>query len=65
MDIAALVALTSWAELNKTIRFLTENQLNTMINCELIGAKRPDILKRLHQRMSKLRNERERKEMGL
>jgi hypothetical protein len=56
-------ALISWPVLNKVINNFDELQLMVMMDTEKSGKRRKDILLRLHQRYSKLRNVRERAEL--
>jgi Trp operon repressor len=56
-------ALSSWADLNKILSMLREDQVKEMMEIELANRRRKDIVERLHQRYSKLRTARERKEI--
>lgn len=56
-------ALNSWADLNKMLGMFREDQIKEMMEIEMANRKRKDIVERLHQRYSKLRTARERKEI--
>jgi hypothetical protein len=50
---------TSWRELNKKGLTFTEDELNEMLQQEIARFKRVSILKRLHQRLGVVRQQRE------
>ena len=50
----------TWRHLNTVIRDLTEDELLDLLNKEQAGERRKTVLKRLHQRQSKVRTKRER-----
>lgn len=51
--------LASWQSVNKELRNLTEQDVKNAMNRELVGNRRKDVVKRLHQRYTKLRAQRE------
>lgn len=55
--------MLNYVELNAAVCSLTEEQLIDLIEQELSGPKRTSILVRLHQRYTRVRAARERKEM--
>lgn len=57
--------LTSWHSLNDVISKFTEKQLEKLLQVEHSNKRRPNMMKRIHQRFSILRNRRERREMGI
>lgn len=57
--------LTSWHSLNDVISKFTESQLEQLLEVEQANKRRSNMLKRIHQRMAKLRNRRERKAIGI
>lgn len=59
LDIISNMALKSWAYLNQVLKVLNEDQLSNMIEFELQGKRRVDIVSRCHQRLSVLRQARE------
>jgi len=59
LDIISNMALKSWAYLNQVLKVLSEEQLSNMIEFELLGKRRIDIISRCHTRFSILRKERE------
>ncbi len=63
MDAIATAALKSWRSLQGVIAVLTEEQVNDMLQHEMDNAKRSMIVVRLHQRLSALRDARERREI--
>lgn len=50
----------TWRWLNANAYNLTEEEAQEMLAAEMNGARRPDIIRRLHQRYSALRTTRER-----
>lgn len=52
-------ALTSWHSINKVISEMSETDVRNALNRELVGSRRKDVTKRLHQRFTKLRAQRE------
>jgi len=50
----------TWRHLNTVIRDLTEDELLDLLDEEQAGERRKTVLKRLHQRQSKVRTKRER-----
>ena len=50
----------TWRWLNANAQTLTESEAQTLLADEMNGARRPDIIRRLHQRYSALRTARER-----
>ena len=50
----------TWRHLNTVIRDLTEDELLGLLDEEQAGERRKTVLKRLHQRQSKVRTKRER-----
>lgn len=55
---------SSWRSLNENIMLLDEDQLDYLIKREQkLSPPRKSILERLHQRLTKLRAERERREL--
>lgn len=57
-------ALTSWRSLNAVVGHMTELQLEQALTAERSGRRRPSIMRRLHQRLGKVRAARERRELG-
>ena len=55
--------IESWSHLQKVIGTMTEEELRFTINYEASVYKRRTILERLHQRYTKVRAMRERKEL--
>jgi hypothetical protein len=55
--------LRSWKTLNEFLTELREDQVKELMNLELNGKCREDIVERLHQRYTKLRMTRERVEL--
>lgn len=53
----------TWRWLNANAHKLTEDEAQEMLATEMNGARRPDIIRRLHQRYSTLRTTRERDEL--
>lgn len=51
--------LTSWHTVNKAMSGLSEQDVKNALNRELVGNRRKDVTKRLHQRYTKLRAQRE------
>lgn len=49
------MALGSWATMNAVLTKLTRRQLAILIKAELEFKRRPDILKRLYQRLTRVR----------
>jgi hypothetical protein len=58
-----MVSKTDWDELNAKLSKLSEAELKAMINFECSVKKRKSFIKRMHQRYSKLYNERVCKEL--
>jgi len=63
MDAIATAALKSWRSLQGVIAVLTEEQVTDMLQHEMDNARRSMIVVRLHQRLSALRDARERREI--
>ena len=63
MDAIATAALKSWRSLQGVIAVLTEEQVKEMLEHEMDNQKRGMIVVRLHQRLSTLRDARERKDI--
>ena len=59
LDVISNMALQSWKHLNQVLKALNEQQLTNMIEFEINGKGRVDIIGRCHQRYSVLRQERE------
>jgi hypothetical protein len=55
--------LASWKTLNDGMKELREDQVRALLYAEIDGAKRQDVLARLHQRYTALRSKRERYEL--
>jgi arsenate reductase-like glutaredoxin family protein len=55
--------LASWRTLNEAIARLTEADLARLLRLERANKRRPMVIKRLHQRLNKLRVAREREEL--
>jgi hypothetical protein len=53
----------SWRELMAGVSKLTEAELRESINYEVSTYRRKNFIERMHQRYTKLRSERERKEL--
>jgi len=53
----------NWRSLNAALPSLQEKELADLLEAELLTARRPAIVKRLHQRYSVLRTTRERAEI--
>lgn len=51
--------LTSWHSVNKALNEMSETDVKNALNRELVGNRRKDVTKRLHQRYTKLRAQRE------
>jgi hypothetical protein len=60
-----LASMKDWRCLTKVSSILTEGQLLLMLEHEKTHLRRPAIMVRLHQVYSKLRNTRERAELGV
>ena len=56
-------ALASWKVLNEKIAQLTESDLAQLLQLERANKRRPMVIRRLHQRLNKLRVAREREEL--
>lgn len=56
-------ALASWRQLNEEIAKLTEQDLVQLLRLESGGRRRRMVLRRLHQRLTRLRATRERREL--
>lgn len=56
-------ALRNWVTLNAAIKSFSEKELQQMLAREQNGQRRKMIMRRLHQRLSRLRMLRERKEL--
>lgn len=52
--------LGNWRSINSVLRLLSEPEVRAMLKVELATLKRPDIVVRLHQRLTRLRAQRER-----
>lgn len=52
--------LGNWRSINTFLRLKTESEVRDMLKVELATLKRPDIVVRLHQRLTRLRAQRER-----
>lgn len=63
MDAIATAALKSWRSLQGVIAVLTEEQVREMLEHEMDNQKRGMIVVRLHQRLSTLRDARERRDI--
>ena len=63
MDAIATAALKSWRSLQGVLAVLTEEQVEQMLKHEMGNGKRSMIVVRLHQRLSALRDARERKDI--
>ena len=63
MDAIATAALKSWRSLQGVLAVLTEEQVSDMLKHEMDNQRRSMIVVRLHQRLSALRDARERKEI--
>jgi hypothetical protein len=55
--------LKTWRSLNDILHSLSEDDVLALLNEERAGPRRSSMLKRLHQRYSMLRNDRERIEI--
>ena len=55
--------LKTWRSLNHSMHLLNEAQLKELLDMELAGKRRYEVLKRLHQRYSTERTNRERIEI--
>ena len=55
--------LTSTKKLNAALTKLTENQLVTLLAAEIGGENRPAYATRIHQRLTRVRADRERREL--
>lgn len=55
--------LENWAALNASLMDLSEEQVETLLNEERSGQKRPAFLLRLYGRFNTLRTQRERREL--
>lgn len=56
-------ALASWRSLNAVVGRMTEAELERALAAERSGRRRPSIMRRLHQRLGKVRAARERREL--
>lgn len=56
-------ALSSWRSLNKVISSLGEKELAQLLKTERHGKRRANVLRRLHQRATRLRMHREREQL--
>lgn len=56
-------ALASWRALNAQLAKLSEREVGRLLTVERANKRRPNILKRLHQRLTRLRAARERDEL--
>ncbi len=57
------IALKSWRSLNSVITQLTERELDRALSLERSNDRRPNVIKRLHQRLNRLRVNRELKQL--
>jgi Lon protease-like protein len=55
--------LASWKKLNAKIAELTEAELTALLSIERANKRRAMVIRRLHQRLNKLRVTREREEL--
>ena len=55
--------LVSWKKLNSKISSLTEKEIEELLQIERANKRRAMIIKRLHQRLTKLRTTREREQL--
>ena len=55
--------LASWKKLNSKISSLTEKEIEELLQIERANKRRAMIIKRLHQRLTKLRTTREREQL--
>lgn len=53
----------SWRAINRRLRTMTEDELRSMIDAEVVGQRRVFVAERLHQRLSAVRAARERQEL--
>ena len=56
-------ALRSWVTLNEVISDMTEAQLTRALQVERSNKKRKNVIRRLHQRLTRARTNRERGEL--
>ena len=56
-------ALGSWIDLNAKINNFKLDELHTLMQKEQTGQNRPSYIKRIHQRITRLRSENERKDL--
>jgi len=53
----------SWRSLNRRLNAMTEDELQSLLDAEVVGQKRVFVAERLHQRLSAVRTLRERQEL--
>jgi hypothetical protein len=63
MKRSAVTALASWRALNEIIGELSETEVAQLLVVERANKRRPNVVKRLHQRLTRLRMKRERAEL--
>lgn len=56
-------ALDNWRQVNKSLRKMSEKDIESLLLEERNGRRRKTLMRRIHQRLSKLRSTRERKEL--
>lgn len=57
-------ALRSWHTINKALKTMSEQDCKTALDRELVGNRRKDVAKRIHQAYNHLRLSRERDELN-
>lgn len=62
-DASVAELLRNWNRLNEALMGLTEADVSKLLAAERDGRRRPNYLLRLHSRMSRLRHQRERREL--
>ena len=63
MDVVTQMAMKDWRSLNRVLSILTEEQLTAALEYEKTGPRRQAMLVRVHQRLTRVRNDRERAEL--
>jgi hypothetical protein len=63
IEITPETALKSWHNLQIALREFDEDNVRSMLEREIAGRKRPDFIKRIHQRLGKLQRSRQREEL--
>lgn len=53
----------SWRSLNRRLTAMSEDELQSLLDAEVVGQKRVFVAERLHQRLSAVRTLRERQEL--